>query len=195
MRAPIKLTCHWQASGKLLDLYWTIGPVTTRKIQVLLVLQNFYKASFFQHYSPHRGAPYRILTAAFNQNQFVIQDSDPRWRRSGADTAMFKVSFAMEWFDKYIILGCLEFPNSKWLLNDIYWWQMANTFKFICYHVHVAGWLQKCQKCAIGSTAAASPGAWHGRKSPDNVQIRWYWDMSGPVRNSVAENMGPASTC
>ena len=31
-----------QTSGKLLDLYLTRGPVTTWKIQVLLVLQNFY---------------------------------------------------------------------------------------------------------------------------------------------------------
>ena len=32
-----------QTSGKLLDLYRTGGPVTTWKIQVLLVLQNFYR--------------------------------------------------------------------------------------------------------------------------------------------------------
>ena len=39
-----------QTSGKLLDLYRTGGLVTTWKIQVLLVFQNFYKPpNFFQH--------------------------------------------------------------------------------------------------------------------------------------------------
>ena len=45
--------------------------------------------------------------------------------------------------------------------------------------MHVAGWLRKWPKWAIGSTSAARPGAWHVRKSPDNVNIRWYWDLSG----------------
>ena len=34
---------QWQTSGKLLDLYQTKRPVTTWKIQVLPVLQNFYR--------------------------------------------------------------------------------------------------------------------------------------------------------
>ena len=36
-----------QATEKLLDLYRTGGLVTPWKIQVLLVLQNFYRTSFF----------------------------------------------------------------------------------------------------------------------------------------------------
>ena len=51
-------------------------------------------------------------------------------------------------------------------------WSMATIFEFICYHVHVASWLRKWPKWAIGSTSAADSGAWHVRKSPDNVNIR-----------------------
>ena len=40
------------------------------------------------------------------------------------------------------------------------------------------GWLRKWPKWAIGSTLAASPSTWHVRKSPDNAQIQWYWDLS-----------------
>ena len=56
---------------------------------------------------------------------------------------------------------------------------MATIFEFICYHVHVAGWLWKWLKWAIGSTSAAGPSAWHVWKSPDNVNIRWNRDLSG----------------
>ena len=58
-------------------------------------------------------------------------------------------------------------------------WSMATIFEFICYHVHVAGWLRKWPKWAIGSTSAARPCTWHVRKSPDNVNIRWYRYLSG----------------
>ena len=56
---------------------------------------------------------------------------------------------------------------------------MATIFEFICYHMHVAGWLRKWPKWAMGSTSAAGLGGWHVRKSPDNVNIRWYRDLSG----------------
>ena len=47
-----------QTSGKFLDLYRTGGPVTTWKIQVLLVLQNFYRTSFFSTFRvPIEGLP------------------------------------------------------------------------------------------------------------------------------------------
>ena len=55
----------------------------------------------------------------------------------------------------------------------------ATIFEFICYHVHVAGWLRKWPKWAVGTTSVFMPGAWHVRKSPDNVNIRWYRDLSG----------------
>ena len=74
---------------------------------------------------------------------------------------------------------------------------MATIFEFMCYHLHVAWWLRKWPKWAIRSTSAASPGAWHVRKSPGNVQIRWYRYMSGKKvqKKKCAENIGPASTC
>ena len=56
---------------------------------------------------------------------------------------------------------------------------MATIFKFISYHMHVAGWLRKWPKWAIRSTSASRPGAWHVRKSPDNVNIWWYQELSG----------------
>ena len=72
---------------------------------------------------------------------------------------------------------------------------MATIFEFIYYHVHVAGWLGKWPKWAIGSTSAARPGTWHVRKSPDNVNI-WYRDLSGKRYGiQCPENIGPASTC
>ena len=40
-------------------------------------------------------------------------------------------------------------------------------------------WLRKWPKWAIGSTSAAGSGAWHVRKSLENVNNRWYWDLSG----------------
>ena len=81
-------------------------------------------------------------------------------------------------------------------------WSMATIFEFICYHVHVARWLRKWPKWAIGSTSAAESGAWHVRKSPDNVNIRWYRDLSGkkkvwkracskPPVHVVATKFGP----
>ena len=75
-------------------------------------------------------------------------------------------------------------------------WSMATIFEFICYHVHVARWLRKWPKWAIGSTSAAESGAWHIRKSPDNVNIRWYRDLSGKkgMEFSVRKIL-PASTC
>ena len=60
-------------------------------------------------------------------------------------------------------------------------------FELICYQVHVmqinskndvAGWLRKWPKGAIGSTSAARLGTWHVRKSPDNMNISWYRDLS-----------------
>ena len=51
-----------QTSGKLLDLYRTGGPVTTWKIQVLLVLQNFYRTYFFSNSRiPIEGLPTAIF--------------------------------------------------------------------------------------------------------------------------------------
>ena len=73
---------------------------------------------------------------------------------------------------------------------------MATIFEFICYHVHVAWWLRKWPKWAIGSTSAARPGAWHVRKIPDNMNIWWYQDLSGKKRYGTLcpENIGQAST-
>ena len=59
-------------------------------------------------------------------------------------------------------------------------WSMATIFEFICYHVHVARWLRKWPKWAIGSTSAAESGAWHVRKKRYGIQC--------------PENIGPAST-
>ena len=56
---------------------------------------------------------------------------------------------------------------------------MATIFGFICYHVHVAGWLRKWPKRAIGSISSAGPGVWNVRKSLDNMNIQWYRHMSG----------------
>ena len=83
-------------------------------------------------------------------------------------------------------------PGSK--IKAIAEWHlpMSNILEFICWHVHVAGWIRKCPKWAIGSTSAASPGAWHVRRSPDNVQIRWYREhfQKKMVWNSVSEKYG-----
>ena len=63
-------------------------------------------------------------------------------------------------------------------------WSMATIFEFICYHVHVARWLRKWPKWAIGSTSAADSGAWH-------VRTTWISDDIGTcpekkVWNSVS---------
>ena len=55
-----------QTSGKLLDLYRTGGLVATWKIQVLLVLQNFYRTlyNFFNIRVPIEGLPTGIFYRA-----------------------------------------------------------------------------------------------------------------------------------
>ena len=73
---------------------------------------------------------------------------------------------------------------------------MATIFEPICYHVHVAGWLRKWPKWAIGSTSASSPGAWHVRKSPDNGEYPMILGLVRKKRYGIQclKNIGLAST-
>ena len=92
-----------QTSGKLLDLYWTGGPVTTWKIQVLLVLQNFYRTYSF--------------------NVFYIKKNSVR---SGD-------LFCIFWYQKFIFLiseNKTYFLISKkisiFYIKNIFWYQKIN---------------------------------------------------------------------
>ena len=125
--------------------------------------------------------------AAFNQSQFVIPDSNPRWRQSDVVWwslpsqwtrrcfccrklhRMFKISFAMEWFLKWIILGCLEVPKYKRLLNHIYRWQLfSSLFAITC----ISSWMVM-EMAEVSRRVNFGSKLGHVRKSLDNVQIRW----------------------
>ena len=73
---------------------------------------------------------------------------------------------------------------------------MATIFEFICYHMHVAGWLRKWPKWAIGSTSAASSGAWRPEKSRQRADpmISVHFRKKR-YRIHCLENIRSASTC
>ena len=67
-----------QTSGKLLDLYRTGGPVTTWKIQVLQVLQHFYRTSFFSKIRvPIEGLPTRFFLPDRRTGTAMVFNSPP----------------------------------------------------------------------------------------------------------------------